>query len=595
MQSTRADENVETEPDVRRRPRGSRMGASCLGLRMIVRIPCGPSLVVVAPMIARNDFPNDRVRPEQSPMPETIQPNEHQSETPSFRPRLEGDNDECDNESDCFTSTPRFSQSPDPSPNGITPSPSLNNLDRFEFVENDDTPVRNESDANDGLVSICADRMSIEPSDLSSQNMEENFPTAIEIPQSPCDTPNTPISREFPQLPCCESPNTPTNRSFPQTPCESSCQLSASSSTETLEPSGDDICDSLIPRTDANVSFADEDESYSITPSALSVASSSSSSSCSPSSSLVKEFFNADQTVLSQTLTDLEIKGSERTYVVGKKLGAGAFASVCYCEDKATGDAYAMKMIQHASVTQCQIDNEIQCQLQMNHPNIVRLSEVIYGEQDYMLALSYSNAGNLYNFVEKIHQKRPEGLPEVCIRYLFRQLLAAVKEIHSHGWLHRDIKLENCLLHYSTNPGHDYDEMSNDPDMALVAGLQIKVGDFGLCTSVGAEVMNESEEGNFYLAPEGEDPAPADDVWGLGCVLYTLATGVHKEELLNQLGEGKYATPSTRSGLLQHALARCLLDGPRTRITVSGLEAHPWMKADEVAHPSGRVPNRWND
>jgi polo-like kinase 1 len=90
------------------------------------------------------------------------------------------------------------------------------------------------------------------------------------------------------------------------------------------------------------------------------------------------------------------------------------------------------------------------------------------------------------------------------------QLIVALKYLHSHRIIHRDLKLGNLFL--------------NDQ-------MQIKVGDFGLATKLEFEGEKKRTICGTpnYIAPEVLDGKIGHsyevDVWSLGVIIYTMIIG----------------------------------------------------------------------
>ncbi len=92
-------------------------------------------------------------------------------------------------------------------------------------------------------------------------------------------------------------------------------------------------------------------------------------------------------------------------------------------------------------------------------------------------------------------------------------MLAALKYLHAHRVLHRDLKLGNLFLS---------------------AGMQIKLGDFGLATKLEFEGERKRTVCGTpnYIAPEIIDNSGTSnghsyevDVWSFGVIVYTLLIG----------------------------------------------------------------------
>lgn len=93
----------------------------------------------------------------------------------------------------------------------------------------------------------------------------------------------------------------------------------------------------------------------------------------------------------------------------------------------------------------------------MNHPNIIKLKEVIRVVNEAYFILEYIEK-DLYRLMTD-RKEKGEKLEDHEIRFITKQLCEALLYIHKQGFFHRDMKPENILI-------------SN--------GLAIKIIDFGI-------------------------------------------------------------------------------------------------------------------
>ena len=108
------------------------------------------------------------------------------------------------------------------------------------------------------------------------------------------------------------------------------------------------------------------------------------------------------------------------------------------------------------------IHREIYILAGLNHPNIMRLFEVIDSPSKCHLVMELCLGKNLYHFIRK---KPGKCLNESETIPIFRQIVSSVAYMHNLGLVHRDLKLENILI--------------ND-----AGGLnEIKIIDFGFATN----------------------------------------------------------------------------------------------------------------
>jgi serine/threonine protein kinase len=127
-----------------------------------------------------------------------------------------------------------------------------------------------------------------------------------------------------------------------------------------------------------------------------------------------------------------------------QELGDGAAAVVFLVTKKGEEKQYALKLLTNDKAFD---DNTIErfreelriCQ-GIRHPNIVEAYELLTLDGDFAYLMEYIEGADLSDLFKqsKFHPNQIDSI--------FRQLLPAVIELHVHGVLHRDIKLENVLL-----------------------------------------------------------------------------------------------------------------------------------------------------
>ena len=153
-------------------------------------------------------------------------------------------------------------------------------------------------------------------------------------------------------------------------------------------------------------------------------------------------------------------------------IGNGTYGNIYLSHNKLDNKPYAIKLIEkkNLSLLNCPIEliyKEISIQIQINHPNIIKLYSYYENEENIYMILEYSNKGSLYNLIRK-----KKCLNENETFNYFIQILNAVNFLHENNYIHRDIKPENILL--------------NDKNI-------IKLCDFGCCVKL------EKNENLWYL------------------------------------------------------------------------------------------------
>ncbi|CAK9157456.1 unnamed protein product [Ilex paraguariensis] len=259
-------------------------------------------------------------------------------------------------------------------------------------------------------------------------------------------------------------------------------------------------------------------------------------------------------------------------YELGRLVGHGSFAKVYHAKNLQTGESVAIKVVSKDKVIRVgmteQVKREISVMKKVNHPNIVRIYEVMATKSKIYIAMEYARGGELFTKISKGH------LREDVARNYFRQLISAVDFCHSRGVFHRDLKPENLLL----------DEEGN-----------LKVTDFGL--SASSDDSDQSKQDRLfhtacgtpaYVAPEvignrGYEGAKAD-LWSCGVILFVLLAGYlpfQDENIMimyRKIHKGKFKCPPWFSPESRRILTRMLDPNPSTRITISKLVETAWFK-----------------
>ncbi|MCI0712555.1 MAG: protein kinase [Chloroflexi bacterium] len=141
----------------------------------------------------------------------------------------------------------------------------------------------------------------------------------------------------------------------------------------------------------------------------------------------------------------------------------------------------------------------------LNHPNIVKMLEVIEEGGRYSLVLEYVEGGTLHDLLQKRQQ-----LPVPVVLKIALELSDALTRAHHLKVIHRDIKPSNILF-------------ARDGTVRLT--------DFGLARMEHGKALTQSGilVGSVsYLSPEainGGPPDPRRDIWAFGVVLYEMLAG----------------------------------------------------------------------
>ncbi|KAK3374989.1 kinase-like domain-containing protein [Podospora didyma] len=201
----------------------------------------------------------------------------------------------------------------------------------------------------------------------------------------------------------------------------------------------------------------------------------------------------------------------------------GAYGWVARAQEAATGKVVALKRLKIDTTDRSGLPvtglREIQILKDCDHRNVVKLQEVVVGEDTSRI----ENIFLVLEFVEHDLKSILEDMPEPFlaseVKTLLLQLASGVAYLHDNYILHRDLKTSNLLLN---NRG------------------QLKIADFGMARYVGdpPPKLTQLVVTLWYRAPElllgAARYAQAIDMWSIGCIFGELLT---REPLLQGKNE----------------------------------------------------------
>lgn len=120
-------------------------------------------------------------------------------------------------------------------------------------------------------------------------------------------------------------------------------------------------------------------------------------------------------------------------YRIQKAIGDGTYGSVLQATN-AKGDLVAIKKMKkkYTSWEECMKLREVQSLKKLNHPNIVKLREVIRENDELFFVFEFLDQ-NIYQMTKD----RKKFLPDPRIRHIMWQILAGLAYMHKHGFFHR--------------------------------------------------------------------------------------------------------------------------------------------------------------
>ncbi|XP_077283678.1 MAP/microtubule affinity-regulating kinase 3-like isoform X5 [Arctopsyche grandis] len=273
-------------------------------------------------------------------------------------------------------------------------------------------------------------------------------------------------------------------------------------------------------------------------------------------------------------------------YKLLKTIGKGNFAKVKLAKHVPTGKEVAIKIIDKTQLNPGSLQKlfrEVRIMKMLDHPNIVKLFQVIETERTLYLVMEYASGGEVFDYLV-LHGR----MKEKEARAKFRQIVSAVQYCHQKLIIHRDLKAENLLLDGEMN---------------------IKIADFGfsneykpgrrLDTFCGSPPYAAPElfQGKKYFGPEV-------DVWSLGVILYTLVSGSLPfdgstlRELRERVLRGKYRIPFYMSTDCENLLKKFLVLNPEKRASLEVIMRDRWMNTgyeDEELRPYSEPQQDFKD
>lgn len=254
-------------------------------------------------------------------------------------------------------------------------------------------------------------------------------------------------------------------------------------------------------------------------------------------------------------------------YAVYEVLGKGGFGCVYKARCLLTGRFVAIKMINkqrmHASGMANRVRQEVAIHSKLKHPSILELYTFFEDFEHVYLVLELAENGELQQFL----RERNSPFSEYEAALILRRVVDGLLYLHTQKILHRDISLSNLLI---------------------TKDMNIKIADFGLAT----ELIQPDEKHHTlcgtpnYISPEVASRAshglPAD-VWGLGCMLYTLLVGKPPfdtdgvKSTLARVVLSNYSLPAHLSSDVSDLIERLLKKNPAERIKLEEVLSHPFL------------------
>ena len=258
-----------------------------------------------------------------------------------------------------------------------------------------------------------------------------------------------------------------------------------------------------------------------------------------------------------------------RKYYKGRLLGKGGFAK-CYeftCSENKK--IFAAKVVAKSGLVKSRakqkLISEIKIHKSLHHPQIVAFEHYFEDTENVYILLEMCHNQTLNELL-----KRRKRLTEIEVQCYIVQLIKALKYLHSHRVIHRDLKLGNLFL---------------------TDKMELKVGDFGLATKLDFEGERKRTVCGTpnYIAPEILDGKTGHsyevDIWSLGVIIYTLIIGKPPFETRDvkttykRIKMNAYSFPETAiiSEAAKNLISQILVTDPAKRPTLDQILTHDFF------------------
>jgi eukaryotic-like serine/threonine-protein kinase len=254
-------------------------------------------------------------------------------------------------------------------------------------------------------------------------------------------------------------------------------------------------------------------------------------------------------------------------YRLGRSVGAGGMGRVWLARDEFLGREVAIKEValpfglsdnERLELRQRTL-REARAAARMNHPNVVKIYDVVDGDGGPWIVMEYVQSRSL---LEILREDGPLPVREVARIGL--DLLSALNAANRVGVLHRDIKPGNVLI------GENGRVVLTDFGSAIYEGTE------GAAITQTGVVLGSPQ----YIAPErarsGVSTAESD-LWSLGATLYAAVEGrppYHRETPMGTLIAlaTERPDPPVHAGPLKPVVTGLLRKNPRNRMNAEELE-----------------------
>ena len=281
------------------------------------------------------------------------------------------------------------------------------------------------------------------------------------------------------------------------------------------------------------------------------------------------------------------------SYTIEKLLGEGSFGKVHLTKKEGDSKKYATKELDREEIDSSEakkyLINEIRILQSLNHPNIVKFVDIKKTKKHYYIMMEFCNGGELTKNLEKYMIKNGTAFPEELVQHFMRQIIDAFKYIHGKKIIHRDVKLDNILLHFDNE---------EDKKNFNLMKAQVKIIDFGfscIYNDIKKSILGSPINMDPLILKKLTDSTGATrelgydmsaDIWSIGTICYEMLIGKSAfdsnniKELSDKIEKGAYKVPTNISAELVSFLNGMLQYEGKNRLNAEQLSRHAFLTKD---------------
>jgi len=220
----------------------------------------------------------------------------------------------------------------------------------------------------------------------------------------------------------------------------------------------------------------------------------------------------------------MRLEAGERVvdrYELVRELGVGGMGAVWAARDVQTDETVALKtllpdMLKIPDVVR-RFLREARAAMAVNHPNVVRIREVVMAGEEPVIVMDYLRGESLK---ARLDRERRMALHEFAT--LFVPVVSALGTAHASGIVHRDLKPDNIFL--VKQPDGVEDPRVVDFGIAKLTAIDGDAQKSGHLTTTGAVLGTP-----YYMSPEqvfgDKNIDHRTDIWSLGIMAYECLAG----------------------------------------------------------------------